>query len=804
MSSLTALLKRPPASQLQGDFFGSSSRQGPCLAAVGLEQLKKTADQFLKEQQATKNAVELYKQKAQESEAACSRIDLLHRKEQAENARLKAKLSGDEKQVHDVLQQISQVRHMHDSLLQTLGEANKHLLEVNQQREHLSAAFDKRFSLCEDQSNKIKSLHASYQGTKSQLESTLHELEAVKDTGAKLLASKDEEIHQLNSKIQQVLQGKAQEKQRLEAAIAILEQGNCEQTKKIQELDAEIKHAFQDLQHKEEQCKELSSRLEGMASELQDTRKQLEIAAEDIQSKDREYQAALSAHQQHMDQMQGEITEKEHHIQNLVQEMQQSLASKTAEEELDKLRTAHRDDLAKLQEKANAGTSEMTAKLSSMAAELTAMRAEKAQMEACYEENAKSKEQIEELTNKVASLLSSNEQTKTELEQVNHEKEARLAEALEQAAKNAEQITCLTTQLKELEIEKKQLSSQKEQMLKEHSEEREASLKQLRQQCDSQMSALNERLAHQIAIAEQQRAEGQAAEESLQEELDKRDAVILQVQEELRQKDMLLQQISMAAAPDPPANPSPAKRKVATPARPARVPRPTPPRFVDAPQKGRSPTAFMNEQEGSQDNDADEEADSPHPIARRFHDGLHPTGISKRSPMNVAQKRPSPIGQAVCSRDVLDKGRPTRNRSRSRTALPQSEYEHDLHSEFPAGVNNDAEATTDDDADDEEYTQGVRNKFRTRGRQQKRKAPINKQNVQQSKAKARAALAASVSKKGRFSTMSAHSLGSDDERRDVYHKASYEASTLGKRGYYNSAALDIFGNAALDPYCFHA
>lgn len=35
-------------------------------------------------------------------------------------------------------------------------------------------------------------------------------------------------------------------------------------------------------------------------------------------------------------------------------------------------------------------------------------------------------------------------------------------------------------------------------MLKELSEEREASLKQLRQQCDSQMSALNERLAHQI------------------------------------------------------------------------------------------------------------------------------------------------------------------------------------------------------------------------------------------------------------------------------------------------------------------
>lgn len=59
---------------------------------------------------------------------------------------------------------------------------------------------------------------------------------------------------------------------------------------------------------------------------------------------------------------------------------------------------------------------------------------------------------------------------------------------------------------------------------------------------------------------------------------------------------------------------------------------------------------LQTEQEGSQDNDADEEADSPHTIARHFHDGLHPPGISKRSPMNIAQKRPSPGRQAVCSR----------------------------------------------------------------------------------------------------------------------------------------------------------
>lgn len=77
------------------------------------------------------------KQKAQESDAACSRLELLHKKEQAENARLKAKLSGDEKQVHDVLQQILQVRCMHDSLLQTVGEANKHLVEGEELYSHI-------------------------------------------------------------------------------------------------------------------------------------------------------------------------------------------------------------------------------------------------------------------------------------------------------------------------------------------------------------------------------------------------------------------------------------------------------------------------------------------------------------------------------------------------------------------------------------------------------------------------------------------------------------------------------------------
>lgn len=68
----------------------------------------------------------------------------------------------------------------------------------------------------------------------------------------------------------------------------------------IEELDAEIKHAFNDLQHNDEIRRELSSRTEMLGTELQGTRKELELAAEEIERKSKESQAAISAHHQRM------------------------------------------------------------------------------------------------------------------------------------------------------------------------------------------------------------------------------------------------------------------------------------------------------------------------------------------------------------------------------------------------------------------------------------------------------------------------------------------------------------------------
>lgn len=69
-------------------------------------------------------------------------------------------------------------------------------------------------------------------------------------------------------------------------------------------------------------------------------------------------------------------------------------------------------------QQANAEKNKMAEKVKIVTDELMALREEKAKMEACFEENAKSKQEIDTLTSKIATLLSSNEQAKAELEKV--------------------------------------------------------------------------------------------------------------------------------------------------------------------------------------------------------------------------------------------------------------------------------------------------------------------------------------------------------------------------------------------------
>ena len=81
-----------------------------------------------------------------------------------------------------------------------------------------------------------------------------------------------------------------------------------------------------------------------------------------------------------------------------------------------------------------------------------------------------------------------------------------------------------------------------------------------------------------------------AMNDSLHAELAERGAIIAHLQEELQQKEHLLQQISMAAAPVPPtALPVAPSPKRPTPGKVARLPRHTIQRVMDGPKPARYP-----------------------------------------------------------------------------------------------------------------------------------------------------------------------------------------------------------------------
>ena len=64
----------------------------------------------------------------------------------------------------------------------------------------------------------------------------------------------------------------------------------------ILELDAEIKHAFEDLQLNEEACQKFQSQVEALSAQLQDSRTCLHAANEEIKTKTDELEAAVGTH----------------------------------------------------------------------------------------------------------------------------------------------------------------------------------------------------------------------------------------------------------------------------------------------------------------------------------------------------------------------------------------------------------------------------------------------------------------------------------------------------------------------------
>ena len=86
-------------------------------------------------------------------------------------------------------------------------------------------------------------------------------------------------------------------------------------------------------------------------------------------------------------------------------------------------------------------------------------------------------------------------------------------------------------------------------------------------------------------MSEQRQQDSAAMLESLSTELAERNAVIAHLEEELQQKEHLLQQISVAAAPATATLPVAPSPKRPPPNKMARMPRPSPQRPMEAPNK---------------------------------------------------------------------------------------------------------------------------------------------------------------------------------------------------------------------------
>ncbi|KAL3157731.1 hypothetical protein ABBQ32_012157 [Trebouxia sp. C0010 RCD-2024] len=121
----------------------------PLGAGLALEQLKKTADRLVEEQQSNKNATEAYRLKMQEAQSQLSSLQQAYTHEKTENAQLKAKIKDDEQQIEHVTSKVSMVETMHDGLRLALEGLRRDVKDVDMYRSKLSESFSTRFADCE-------------------------------------------------------------------------------------------------------------------------------------------------------------------------------------------------------------------------------------------------------------------------------------------------------------------------------------------------------------------------------------------------------------------------------------------------------------------------------------------------------------------------------------------------------------------------------------------------------------------------------------------------------------------------------
>ncbi|KAA6418625.1 MAG: hypothetical protein FRX49_11450, partial [Trebouxia sp. A1-2] len=212
-------------------------------AGPALEQLKKTADRMVEEQQSTKHATEAYRLKLQEVQRQLAELQQSYTQEKTENTQLKAKIKDDQKQIECVTSKVSMVETMHDGLRMAMSSLRTDVQNgIN--GSDLSAIVLNAFG------NKVEQLQTANANAHEKLTSALQHCEELKEHIVQLTASMEHNSLQHQHKCQQL----AKELDEAERSVAehrqVGESLKAELSKTLHDLSAlQTSHAAQTNQY---------------------------------------------------------------------------------------------------------------------------------------------------------------------------------------------------------------------------------------------------------------------------------------------------------------------------------------------------------------------------------------------------------------------------------------------------------------------------------------------------------------------------------------------------------------------------
>ncbi|KAL0036795.1 hypothetical protein WJX79_010227 [Trebouxia sp. C0005] len=786
-------------------------------AGPALEQLKKTADRMVEEQQSTKHATEAYRLKLQEVQRQLAELQQSYTQEKTENTQLKAKIKDDQKQIECVTSKVSMVETMHDGLRMAMSSLRTDVQNAESYRHKLSCSFNQRFSDCEAFGNKVEQLQTANANAHEKLTSALQHCEELKEHIVQLTASMEHNSLQHQHKCQQL----AKELDEAERSVAehrqVGESLKAELSKTLHDLSAlQTSHAAQTNQYNKqvaqhnalveehrmslERCHELSTSLQQSEEALQAKVADFEQAVSSLEAQTVLKESLAGEH----DQIVRQVAE----LQSLITTAGENAAK--AQESHSAAITALQAELADskqetLSAKADGDLSVKEAVLSAdkkvqRLTERTAKELEdfrrKCKAEAEKEQKKKCKDEVTRAEQKIAELQVTHAK---ETGMLTEKQQLELQQARDAGAKQQESIANLEKLMIQLRLDNEQLVNkhilETESSLKEAEEAKKTAVKAIEAALDARVQDLLGDLSDGQRILEVTSSKLQRSELSVnaaQLELDnlkahvrEQDDIIVGLHEQLQANQALLGTISRAANQHAkPIGHSPAAAKESPSGR------------KKGSETKRSPVHESNT------------------VSKRTHKGA------------VTQEEVEQTGEEYCDKGRNRRGKvqtaPERRRTNPPPRFASAQKKPEAAHESSEGE--EQEASSDDGGDYEEEKERV---YQMEKEKRKRAAPrAPKQRINKKGRSEKPAV--TQGRRSKFTAMSAQTMTSEDDDGDTYQhrrkgsKADRNVAISARakqtiiankrlpangrlkvrQDPNSTAAEDLFGPISLDPYAF--